>query len=150
MEFILGLAIIIIILLILGFGPDVIIFGIIGLIGVLTVLTELFFLYCDVRLLFSKRRSATFTHIAKREKTNYETAFYMTDDGELPNIFPCEMIMRKRLYDPERTVKVRVDAGKKFVYDRNALLTIIFGTLLGGLLCFSFVAGLMLLFANVP
>ena len=150
MEFLLGLAIIVIILLILGFGPDVIILGAVILLGALTALTEIFFLYCDVRLIFSKRRSAVFTRIAKHGKAKYESAFYMTEAGELPNIFPCEVIMRNRLYDPEKTVKVHIDAGKRFVYDRNALLTILFGTLLGALLCFLIAAGLFLLYGGRP
>ncbi len=150
MEFILGLAVIVLILLILGFGLDVIIFGAGVIVGILAALTELFFLYCDIRLIFSKRRSAVFTHIAKQGRAKYDTAFYMTDEGELPNIFPCEVIMRKKLYDPEKTVKVHIDARKKFVYDRNALLTILFGTLLCALLCFFFVGGAFLLFRGFP
>ncbi len=150
MEFILGLVVIIVLLLILGFGPDIIIFGVISLLVLMTVLTELFFLYCIVRLIFSKRKNAVFTRIGKRDKDRYETAFYMADGVELPNIFPCEVVMRKRLYDPDKQIKVRVDAGRKFVYDRNAVLTILFGALLGALMCVLFGGGMLLMFAHYP
>ena len=150
MEPILGLLVIIVILVILGFGLDVIIFGLVSLLALGMALTEIFFLYCIVRLIFSKRRSAVFTRIAKSEKARYETAYYMTEGTELPNIFPCEVVMRKRLYDPEKTVKVRIDAGKKFVYDRNAVLTILAGTVLGALMCLFFVGGVMLIFTHYP
>ena len=50
-------------------------------------------------------------------------------------MFPAEMVMKKRLYKSGKTVKLRVDVKKKFVYDRNARLTILLGVPLCTLLC---------------
>ena len=117
-------------LLILGFGVDVIILGILGLIGLAAAATELVFLFFAVRLLFSKRAEAVFSRIGRTEKGKYDVAFYNTESGELPNVFPAEMVMKKQLYKSDKTLKLRIDVKKKFVYDRNARLTILLGWLL--------------------
>lgn len=135
MEFVLGFSIIIILLLILGFGVDVIIIGIIALIGLAAAATEIVFLFFAVRLLFSKRAEAEFSRIGRTKKSRYDVAFYNVGDEELPNVFPAEMVMKKRLYKSGKTVKLRVDVKKKFVYDRNARLTILLGVPLCTLLC---------------
>lgn len=135
MEFVLGFSIIIILLLILGFGVDVIIIGIIALIGLAAAATEIVFLFFAVRLLFSKRTEAEFSRIGRTKKSRYDVAFYNVGDEELPNVFPAEMVMKKRLYKSGKTVKLRVDVKKKFVYDRNARLTILLGVPLCTLLC---------------
>ena len=144
MEFVLGFSIIIILLLILGFGVDVIIIGIIALIGLAAAATEIVFLFFAVRLLFSKRAEAEFSRIGRTKKSRYDVAFYNVGDEELPNVFPAEMVMKKRLYKSGKTVKLRVDVKKKFVYDRNARLTILLGVPLCTLLC-----GVLAFFAAV-
>lgn len=144
MEFVLGFSIIIILLLILGFGVDVIIIGIIALIGLAAAATEIVFLFFAVRLLFSKRAEAEFSRIGRTKKSRYDVAFYNVGDEELPNVFPAEMVMKKRLYKSGKTVKLRVDVKKKFVYDRNARLTILLGVPLCTLLC-----GFLAFFATV-
>jgi hypothetical protein len=135
MEFILALVIIVILLLILGFGPEVIVIGFIGLLGLAAAATELLFLFFAVRLIFSKRSKAVFSRIGKPEKGRYDVAYYNTGEGELPNVFPAEMVMKNRLYNSDREIKLRIDIKKKFVYDRNARLTIILGVPLTALLC---------------
>ena len=150
MELILGLAVIIILLLILGFGIDTIIFGIVGLLTLAAGASGLILLYFAVRLLFSKKRTAVFARIGRPEKARYDVAYYRTDEGELPNVFPAEVVMKKRLYDSEKNVKLRIDAGKKFVYDRNARATILAGVPLCTLLCAFLVFGIYLMLANYP
>ena len=135
MEFITGAAVIIILLLILGIGLDVILFGFFILLAAAAGLSELFFLYFAVRLLFSHRQDAVFARLGRTGKHKYDTAYYITDSGELPNVFPAEMVMKKQLYDSGRTSKVRLDPGGKFVYDGNAFATICAGVPLCTLLC---------------
>ena len=60
---------------------------------------------------------------------------YETEKGELPNIFPAEFVMRDKIYKPEKTVRLRIDRRGKFVFDRNARLTILFGLPLCAALC---------------
>lgn len=150
MELILGLAVIIILLLILGVGLDVIIFGFAGLLCLASLFSELLFIYFAVRLLFSKRMTAVFTRIGRTKKGKYDTAFYMTDEGELPNVFPAEVVMKDRLYDVHKTLKLRIDAGKKFVYDRNARLTILLGVPLCTLLCLALLGLARLMLVHYP
>jgi len=130
MEALLGAVVIAILLFILGFSFQVITFGVAAVILVMTGLTSLAFLYFFVRLMMSKRCEGEFTRIERRDKEKFDRAYYMTDDGELPNAFPCEFVMRDKLYRKGRKVRLRVDRSKKRVYDRNAFMTIITGTVL--------------------
>ena len=135
MEFIIGLVIIVLILLILGFGIDVIIFGFIVLITLATASSGLFFVYFNIRLLLSAKAEGKFTRVARPEKAKFDSAYYETEKGELPNIFPAEFVMRDKIYKPEKTVRLRIDRRGKFVFDRNARLTILFGLPLCAALC---------------
>lgn len=130
MEALLGAVVIAILLFILGFSFEVISFGVAAVILLLTGLTSLAFLYFFVRLMMSKRCEGEFTRIVRRDKEKFDRAYYMTDDGELPNAFPCEFVMRDKLYRKGRKVRLLVDRNKKRVYDRNAFITIITGTFL--------------------
>lgn len=153
MELILGAAVIILLLLILGFGIDTVIFGIFWVFVALTALSELFFLYCIARLIFSKKRTGRFVHIGKKKKDGYDTPFYTVEgiDGEpLPNVFPAEVVMKNRIYKPDSDVKLRLDAGKKFVYDRNARITIILGAPLCAALLGLLYAIMLLVLDNYP
>ena len=135
MEYILGIGIIVIILLILGFGADVIIFGFIVLITLAAASSGLFFVYFTVRLMLSRRAKGTFTRVAKPESGTFESAYYDIGDSELPKVCPAEFVMRDRIYHTDRTVSLRLDRRGKFVYDRNARLTILFGLPLCTALC---------------
>lgn len=130
MEFVLGFVIISILLLILGFGFGTIIFGLLAVMFLMIAATAVLFLYLIIRLFFSERAEVTFTRIAREGKRKYDSAFYETAYGELPNIFPAEVILKDKLYSTEKKVKVRIDAKRKFVYDRNAVLTIYIGEVL--------------------
>lgn len=133
MEFLCAAAVLIVLLYILGFGLNLIASGIGVCLAVVTLLCEVFFLLSLVRLLLSKKVTGTFTHIGKKEKWRFDTAFYDINGSELPNIFPCEMTMRDKFYKKDKTVKLRLGIGGKCVYDLNAVLTIIFGNVLFGL-----------------
>ena len=124
-----------ILLFILGIGIDVMMIGAVWIVFIAAVFSELLFLYFAVRLLLSKKASGKFTRIGRTEKGRYDSAFYSIDGTELPNVFPAEVVMKDRLYDTEKAVRLRIDAGKKFVYDRNARLTIILGVPLTTILC---------------
>ncbi len=150
MEVVVGLVVIILLLLILGFGPDVIIFGLVGLLTLASVASALVLMYFAVRLLLAKRCSGTFTRIGRQDKRKYDCAFYSVDGEELPNVFPAEMVMKKRLYNNKKAVKLRIDRGKRFVYDRNARATIITGVPLTLLLSAGLAAGMWLMTFNYP
>ena len=135
MEFLAGAAVIIVLLYILGFGFNLIASGIGVCLIAATVLCEIFFIFCLVRLLLSKKVRGTFVRIGRKEKGHFDTAFYMIDGRELPNIFPSEMAMKDKFYKENKEVTLRLGIGKKCVYDLNAVLTIVCGTVLFGAGC---------------
>lgn len=139
MEYILGIVLIVIILLILGFGADVIIAGFLCLLALATAFSEVVFIFFAARLILSKKAEGTFTRIGRPEKSRFDAAYYITVDGEKPNVFPAEFIMRDKIYKQDRTVKLRADRFRGFVYDRNARLTIWFGLCICTVLCVLFV-----------
>ncbi len=139
MEYILGIVIIVILLLILGFGLDIIISGFLWLLALATAVTEVFFIFFTVRLILSKKTEGTFSRIGRPEKSRFDAPYYSTPDGEKPNVFPAEFVMRDRIYKEGRTVKLRADRFRGFVYDRNARVTICFGLCVCTVLCALFV-----------
>lgn len=135
MEFLAGAAVIIVLLYILGFGFNLIASGIGVCLIAATVLCEVFFVFCLIRLFLSKKVRGTFIRIGRKEKGHFDTAFYNVDGRELPNIFPSEMAMKDKFYKKNKEVTLRLGVGKKCVYDLNAVLTIVCGTLLFGMAC---------------
>ncbi len=148
MEFLAGAAVLIVLLYILGFGLNLIASGIVVCLVAATVLCEAFFLFSLVRLLLSKKVTARFVRIAKREKWRFDTAFYEVGEQEIPNIFPCEMTMRDKFYKKDKEIKLRLGIGRKCVYDMNAVLTIVFGNILFGLSSWFFIWGAFVLFGH--
>ena len=136
MEFLIGFAVIVIILLILGINIETVIFGFMVLVGTAIALSGLVLLYYGVRLIFSRKSEALFTRIGRQEDARFDTAFYMVSETELPNVFPAEVILKNRLYSTDKVISLRVDPGGKFVFDRNSRLTILIGTPLCALLSF--------------
>lgn len=128
MEFLIGAVIIIILLLLLGVSWGAITYGIVILIGAVVSLLLIFFTAFTIRLLISEKKTGKFTRIGRPEKFKYDVAFYEIDGEEYPNIFPCEVNMfREKLYNPEKTVNLRLLRKKTAVFDKNAALTIIVG-----------------------
>lgn len=135
MEFLIGAVIIILLLLLLGVSWGAITYGIVILIGVVVSLLFVFFTAFTVRLLLAQKKTGKFTRIGRTEKIKYDVAFYEIDGEEYPNIFPCEVNMfRKKLYNPEKTVSVRLNRKKTVTFDKNTTLTIIVGVIASALL----------------
>jgi len=146
MEFLAGAAVIIILLYILGFGFNLIASGIGVCLVAATVLCELFFIVFFVRLLLSKKVTGSFLRIDRLEKGRFDTAFYDVNGEEKACMFPCEMTMRDKFYKKDKPVTLLLDIRRKRVYDGNATLTIIFGTLLFGSASWFFIWGISELF----
>ena len=69
--------------------------------------------------------------IEKPEGSAFERAVYNIDGESCSNAYPCEAVMRKKLYREDKEVQVRYYARKKCVYDRNAVITTIIGLIFG-------------------
>lgn len=125
MEYLIVIAIFAIILLCLGFSIGEILMMFAGLLCLLIVLTGLFFVFALAVLLTSRKTTAVFVEMD--EKGRYPSAVYKTERGNFKNLFPGEMVMKKRLYVPEKEVIVRKCAFLNSVLDKNAVMTIILG-----------------------
>lgn len=126
MEFLLVFAMIAIIMLLLGFGAGDIIMLATYIIAVLVLLTGVFFVISLVFLMFTKRKRGVFSKI--NDEGRFPHAVYEIDGEEFPNIFPCEMVMRDKLYVPEKTVTLFYSKPRRAVIDKNAFITIIAGS----------------------
>ena len=126
MEDLILFAMIIILMLCLGFGVGDIIIMVLVVVAGLSVLTGAFFVLSLALLLTSKRKRGVFTRI--NEEGHFPSAVYEIDGEEYSNIFPCEMVMRDKLYVPEKTVVLYFSKLRHAVIDKNALITIIAGS----------------------
>lgn len=127
MEFVIGSALIIVIMLCIGFGwGDIAMLGF-AVIGAFIVLIGGFFAVCLIMLALSKRRTAIFTEFS--EEHRFPCAVYRIDGQDVPNMFPCEMIMRNKLYVPDKEIRVLYCRLNRTAIDSNALATIICGSI---------------------
>lgn len=126
MEFLIGYVLIAVILLLMGFSLAQIGFFTLIITGAIIVLIGGFFAVCLVLLAFSKRRRGVFVEID--ENTRFPVAVYKIDGENVPNMFPCEMVMKKRLYVPEKEITLLYCKPRKSAIDKNALITIIVGS----------------------
>lgn len=90
-----------------------------------------FFVVCAVRLAGSRRCEGRLSRIDKNPRYKFNSAFYTVDGVEYPNVFPCEIVMKKYLYDPEKTSRLRLDMKHGVVFDGNALACVAAGLILG-------------------
>lgn len=126
MEFILGYVMIAVILLFMGFS--IVQVGVLTLllIGAFIVLIGLFFAVCLVLLAMSRRKKAVF--VSFDEERRFPVAVYRIDGNDVPNMFPCEMIMRDRLYKPGKEITILYCKPRRAAIDKNALITMIAGS----------------------
>ena len=127
MELLIGAAVVLLLLFCLGVsgGFISILIGVVIGMGVLFMLG--LFVFSAVRLIRSEKRTARFEKIEKPEGAAFERAVYNVDGESCPNVYPCEAVMRNKLYREDKEVQVRYYAKKKCVYDRNAVITTVIG-----------------------
>lgn len=142
MEFLLVFALIAVIMLCIGFGLGDVLMMALLIIAALTALIGVFFVFCLALLIFSKKKSGVFVEF--NDEGRFPCAVYDIDGRSVKNLFPCEMIMRDRLYIPGKEIKLLYFKPRGFAFDRNALLTIIIGSMVfipGGVFSLSVLAG---------
>ncbi|MBD5129481.1 MAG: hypothetical protein HDT43_06105 [Ruminococcaceae bacterium] len=128
MEYFVGGAMVVIIMLCIGFGwGDIAVLGV-TVVGAFIVLIGAFFAFCLAALAMSERKTAVFTEFS--EERRFPCAVYRIDGSDVPNMFPCEMIMRGKLYVPDKEIKVLYCRPFRSAIDKNALLTIILGSII--------------------
>jgi len=126
-EFIVVIAVIVVLALILGVKPIILLAAAACIVGLFLVFMVIFFIISFFLMLSSKPAEAEFTRLDKRSpKGKFKQAFYMIDGKEYPNIFPEEGIMEKMLYKTDKKYTVRLNR-KGYVFDRFAISTCIIG-----------------------
>lgn len=131
MELIIILIIVLVLALILGVSLSVIMLGIMFLLVLTLLFIVTFFSVCAVWLAGSRKYKGTLTKVDKNPKFKYNSAYYNIDGEEFPNVFPCEVILKKYLYKTDKTCVLRLNRKKKIVFDGNAYACVIAGLVLG-------------------
>ncbi|MBQ9143142.1 MAG: hypothetical protein IJX63_15345 [Lachnospiraceae bacterium] len=138
MEIIILIMIVLVYCLVLDVDLNYIFLGGIALIGIFSVLLTFGFLFCNVCLLFSKRKEAKFTRIDYAKNSKLQVAYYLVEGKEYPCMFPKEGIMEERLYNKNKTYHVRLNVKLGKVFDRFAVATCVLGFVFGLSLCVGF------------
>jgi len=142
MEAIAVIAVVAVIALIIGFKPMTLVFAAAALLGLLFVLTALFFIYFLIQLILSHRKKAVFSRIGKSPYNRFNTAFYLIDGKEYPNVFPSEGFKEDKLYKSGKEYTVMLDRRGKYIFDRFSVTTCIAGSVF----CIGITAGALFIF----
>ena len=131
MEIIIGLAVVIGLLIMLGVNPFYIMEGVYVLMLLLLAATVVFFVITAISLIGSRKRRAAFDRIDKPEGKTFPSAVYISEGEEYRNSFPNEFVLKKLLYKKDREVILRVTK-RGGVYDKYSVVTVLAGLVLGG------------------
>lgn len=127
MEVLIVIALMALLMFCMGISINNVLMLIVFILGAGIVFSGCFFIFSLVLLLSSKRINAEYSHLD--EDQHFPVAVYKTDQGEFRNIFPCEMILREKLYVPGKKIHIFKCSLRKTVIDKNAVLTIVFGSI---------------------
>lgn len=130
MEFVIIAAVVLVLTLCLG--ADIAIVPIMLMVFLIVLLLVIlgFFIYSAVRLAGTKSMKGKFVRISRAEGKKFDTAFYKIGENEFPNVFPCEVVMRSKIYIPDKVCKLRFDSRHNEVFDLNAVCCVILGLIL--------------------
>ena len=113
-------------------GADFVIVPIMFIVFLVVLLLVIFsfFVYSAVKLTGTKSVKGKFVRFGRAEGKKFDTAFYKVSDSEYPNVFPCEVVMRSKIYIPDKVCRLRYDGKRNEVFDLNAVCCVIFGLVL--------------------
>lgn len=126
MEYIIVLALLSIIFFCLGLSLGDVLMMLAVLLCAGIVFVGAFFLFSLVVLASSRKVTASF--LKMNDEGRYPCAVYKVGDSELKNLFPSEMIMKDKLYVPEKEIKIRRCVLFNAALDKNAVMTIVVGS----------------------
>ncbi|MCH5204498.1 MAG: hypothetical protein J1F03_07100 [Oscillospiraceae bacterium] len=126
MEYIIVLALLSIIFFCLGLSLGDVLMMLAVLLCAGIVFVGAFFLFSLVVLALSRKVTASF--LKMNDEGRYPCAVYKVGDSELKNLFPSEMIMKDKLYVPEKEIKIRRCVLFNAALDKNAVMTIVVGS----------------------
>lgn len=130
MEIVIGLAIVIALVIMLGVDVYYILLGVFVLMLLTLLATVVFFAVTAMTLIRSRRETVSFDRIEKPEGGRFNCAVYKNDSGEYRNSFPSEPLLKKLLYDRNHSTSVRITSRGR-CYDKYSLITIAAGLTFG-------------------
>ena len=139
MEILILIIIVLVYCLVLNVNLNYILLGAGALIGIFTVLFTIAFLFCNICLLFSKRKEAKFIRMDYSKSNKFQVAYYLVEGKEYPCMFPKEGILEERLYNKDKTYYVMLNEKLGKVFDRFAVATCVLGFAFGMILSVVFV-----------
>lgn len=130
MEFVIIATVVLVLAMCLG--ADFVIVPIMFIVFLVILLLAIFgfFVYSAVKLTGTKSVKGKFVRIGRAEGKKFDTAFYKIGENEFPNVFPCEVVMRSKIYIPDKVCKLRFDSRHNEVFDLNAVCCVILGLIL--------------------
>ena len=126
MEFVIIATVVLVLAMCLG--ADFVIVPIMLIVFLVVLLLVIFGLF--VYSTGTKSVKGKFVRFGRAEGKKFDTAFYMVSDSEYPNVFPCEVVMRSKIYIPDKVCRLRYDGKRNEVFDLNAVCCVIFGLVL--------------------
>lgn len=145
MEIILVILIVSVLAVIVGVKVIWLVFGFAALIGLAFAVSMILLTVFFVRLLFTRKHTASFSRIDKSPRSRFNVAYYIIDGTEYPNIFPEEGFLQNKLYPSDKQHTVFLTKNQKYVYDKFACMTCTIGFLMS---IASIIAGI-LIFPNI-
>ena len=128
MEFVIIATVVLVLAMCLG--ADLVIVPIMFIVFLVVLLLVIFsfFVYSAVKLTGTKSVKGKFVRFGRAEGKKFDTAFYKVSDSEYPNVY--EVVMRSKIYIPDKVYRLRYDGKRNEVFDLNAVCCVIFGLVL--------------------
>ena len=114
MEFVIIATVVLVLAMCLG--ADFVIVPIMFIVFLVVLLLAIFgfFVYSAVKLTGTKSVKGKFVRFGRAEGKKFDTAFYKVSDSEYPNVFPYEVVMRSKIYIPDKVCRLRYDGKRNF------------------------------------
>lgn len=127
MEFVIGVACVIVILIVIGVPVQSIIGVILWLMVVMALLCAAFFLFMILLACFTKKKEATYLRLEAGEKMG-AFALYEIEGKEYRNTFPTDSFLEKILYrEGKCKVRFRETSHVTYVFDKVTIFIIATG-----------------------
>ena len=132
MEALIVIVIVAVLLIIMGVTAEVLIAGFMGLLCLMMLALFLFFGWCIFRMTRCRKCTGRLADVEKEPKLGYSVPVYEIDGEKYRNVFPCEIVMKDRLYTEGRECRLMLDEKRGKVFDGNARISSIMGIVLSG------------------
>lgn len=127
MEILVGIAVVFILLICLGASVQFMIIAALALMFLFVIFMTAIFIYAGVVLIKSKRRKGFFLRSQIGTNSKIPFAYYSCDGVEYKNMFPLEVIFKKKIYRNDVEVPIFINSKKKCCFDINAVMCCILG-----------------------